>query len=662
MVKLPAYTAHGRLLRALDSECAQVQPPRNGRADWLAIVRVAEWDELYTRLGSAACADVITAVAALLQRTIPAGDRVVDVHKGEITLVIHRRSEAQLGRLFASVSRTIVNHQFTAGGEPVRATPAIGFTAFGSDVSSRTAVRCAHMALDHSLAHLDLRPTAFSNILNAGPNPWQAWVLRLGIGRGLRFSMQLLAAIMIALVLPFVIYLELPDSLAMQLSHAMFVATIIVLVFTSTLINIEGVLSLRPVRPPEQPGQQYPPATAIVAAYMPNEAATIEATIECLLAADYPAPLQVILAYNTPHDLPIEETLRKIAERHPNFLPLRVRESTSKAQNINAAVSLVTGEFTAIFDADHRPQADSFRRAWRWLSNGADVVQGHCVIRNGATNWLTRLVAVEFEQIYACAHPGSQRLRGFAIFGGSNGYWRTTVLRSVRMRSAMMTEDIDSSMRAVADGHRIVCDPGLISTELAPATLRSLAHQRLRWAQGWLQVTLRHTRLLLRSPHVNLAQKIGALYMLPWRDMYPWMSLQIVPILAFWIIRAGSIEDIEWTVPILLTTTIYVLATGPLQTVVAYINSAPQIRPHFGWFALHFCLAYLYAEFLTMLSRVAHLRQLLGEREWRVTPRSIRDTAPVSETVDPFHEGDLPPREEWAEPRQGLGKSRLASP
>ncbi|MDQ3081764.1 MAG: glycosyltransferase family 2 protein [Gemmatimonadota bacterium] len=540
MVKLRAFTAHARRLRELEAECAVAQPPRKGRADWLAIVRIAEWDEIRNLMGSAACVEVIDSVASLLQRTIPAGDRILDAHSGEITLVVHRRSETELGQLFDSASRTIVNHHFTAAGEPVRVTPAIGFTAFGGTVTSRTGLRCAHMALEHSLAHLDLRPTAFSNILNAGPNPWQAWILRVGVGRGIRFAMQLLAAIMVAIVLPFVIYMELPDALAMQLSKTMFVATIIVLVLTSTLINIEGILALRRGDAPEEPEQPYPPATAIVAAYLPNEAATIEGTIECLLAADYPAPLQVILAYNTPHDLPIEQTLQEIARRNPNFVPLRVRGSTSKAQNINAALSLVSGEFTGIFDADHRPERDSFRRAWAWLSDRADVVQGHCVIRNGSTNWLTRLLAVEFEQIYASAHPGGARLRGFAIFGGSNGYWRTRVLRSVRMRCAMMTEDIDSSMRAIAAGYRIVCDPGLISTELAPATLRALAHQRLRWAQGWCQVTLRHSWLMLKSPHLNLNQKIGVCHMLPWRDMFPWMSLQIIPILAFWIVRAGQ--------------------------------------------------------------------------------------------------------------------------
>ena len=79
--------------------------------------------------------------------------------------------------------------------------------------------------------------------------------------------------------------------------------------------------------------------------------------------------------------------------------------------------------------ADHQPQPDSFTRAWRWLSNGYDVVQGHCLVRNGAESWVARLIAVEFEAIYAVAHPGRARLHDFGVFGGSNGYWQADLLR-----------------------------------------------------------------------------------------------------------------------------------------------------------------------------------------------------------------------------------------
>ena len=84
-----------------------------------------------------------------------------------------------------------------------------------------------------------------------------------------------------------------------------------------------------------------------------------------------------------------------------------------------------------------------------------------------------------------------------------------------------------------------------------------------------------------------------------------------------------------------------------MHTLIAYLNAAPLVRRHKPWFLLHLMLANLYSEFMTLLTRVAHLRQLLGEREWRITPRSMElNAASLSPLARPYQEGDLPPSEE----------------
>ena len=135
-----------------------------------------------------------------------------------------------------------------------------------------------------------------------------------------------------------------------------------------------------------------PACTAVIAAYLPNEQGIILETLRHMLAAvDVPPDrFQVILAYNTPESLAIEADLQEIAARDPRLLPLRVSGSRSKAENVNAALGAATGEIVAVYDADHRPAPDCFRRAWRRISAGADMVQGRCVIRNHAQNWLAR--------------------------------------------------------------------------------------------------------------------------------------------------------------------------------------------------------------------------------------------------------------------------------
>ena len=284
----------------------------------------------------------------------------------------------------------------------------------------------------------------------------------------------------------------------------------------------------------------------------------------------------------------------------------------------------------AVFDADHHPRRGSFKRAWRWISHGADVVQGHCVVRNGADNLLTRLVAAEFEVIYGVAHPGRARIHGFGIFGGSNGYWRTDLLRATRMRQFMLTEDIDSSMRVIREGARVVSDPGLVSTELAPASFRALWGQRMRWAQGWSQVSLRHLAAALRSPALSRRQKAGMIHLLGWRELYPWLSLQVVPVLCYWVYRGEP--AIGWFVPVFVATTLFTLSAGPMQAWTAWRNADESLRGRGRWFWLYLVLASLgYTELKNVIARTAHIKEAMREKTWKVTPRP----APATPSVRP---------------------------
>ncbi|MCA1588049.1 MAG: glycosyltransferase family 2 protein [Chloroflexi bacterium] len=432
---------------------------------------------------------------------------------------------------------------------------------------------------------------------------------------------QVLVTLFVGVVIPFFVYSAL-DSAGLDITWPMYLLVVAALLMTGLMIWTEGLMALRRPAPPEGPGAPAPPASAIIAAYLPNEGATVIETVKAFLAVDYEPGLQVILAYNSPNELSVEGELREIATRDPRFAPFRVEGSTSKAQNVNAALARVTGEFVGVFDADHHPQPGAYHRAWRWLSNGYDVVQGHCVVRNGDASWVARIVAVEFEMIYAVSHPGRARFHDFGIFGGTNGYWRTDLLRELRLRGSMLTEDIDASMRVLERGGRIASDPDLLSRELAPATLSALWNQRMRWAQGWHQVSRRHLWRGLRSDELSARQKIGLFYLLGWREIYPWISLQMFPIIVYWIVKFGSAGALNWLVPLFVATTVFTLGTGPAQTFFAYRLSAPEIRRRRWWFVWYFVVASVfYVEFKNVVGRVAQLKEFVGESTWRVTPR-----------------------------------------
>ena len=306
--------------------------------------------------------------------------------------------------------------------------------------------------------------------------------------------------------------------------------------------------------------------------------------------------------------------------------------SHSKAENINAALDLLTGEITCILDADHHPSPDCFVRAWHWLEQGYDVVQGRNVIRNHTYNLMTQNIAIEFESLYGVSHPAKSFLTDSTIFGGSNGYWRTAVLKRIRFNPMMLTEDIDATMRTLLSGYRIIHDRSIIATELAPLDFNSFWFQRKRWAQGWLEVSFKYQRRVWKSQHFNFPQKLYWTYLLYYCVIYSLFALQILPLLLSLFLYHGSFPPSENAY--LWVCTVITFFSGFYQTAVTMkvaANRYPGV-----YFLQYAVIIFAYTTLKNMISTVALYDHLHGHNQWVVTPRGAQrnqviqpETAPV---------------------------------
>ncbi len=594
---------------------------RGGRNCMVGTISIFEIPGLLYKYGPEYVFDRVSDVTAILQEHLAPIDLVTVAEDGEILIMAREsRLPAAINRV-ERVCRAIAGRRFDKDGEGVLLTPSAGVATLDDGTDPADVVRRAVDAREVAAGHLDLRVHRWEPAMSADTAPtereafdrfkWQS------IKERLRAPTQILATYVLGLFVPFCFYWTMANVVGFDITYWMYLSVVATLVLTGVMILVEAQLAVHQKEPPKV--DEFPLATAIICAYLPNEAATIMGTLDAFLDQGYPGGLQIILAYNTPNSMPVERELAQLAEKHPNIDVVRVEGSTSKAQNVNAVLAMARGEFTGMFDADHEPRPGSFERAWRWLANGYDVVQGHCLTRNGEETKLARMVAVEFESIYAVAHPGRAKLHRFGVFGGSNGYWRTELLHETRMRGSMLTEDIDSSMRTVERGLKIRSDRDVVSRELGTTTFQQVWNQRLRWAQGWFQVTMMHTLRVWKSPGLTFRQKFGASYLLGYREVYPWLSLQIFPLVAYWITRGDSFG---YGFPLFFATTLFVLHIGPLQTWYAYRLADPEIKQHKSWFWAYLLFSTLfYTEYKNTIARVAHIKEFVGERAWKVTPR-----------------------------------------
>lgn len=543
-------------------------------------------------------------------RSLRPGEFVeIDAH-GDLVVHLQDSSRPFARRRIMTMTRAAVAYEVATDSGPVTLEAGAGIVLRRSPDSVVTAREAALAGLEHR----DLVPRpdlANGRILRRWSRP-----------STLANAGQVAAAALLAWVVPFLVLVGF-YQVGLDISTVVYAGTVAILLAMAAMQWAETIKAIAPVPLPPTPDEPAPPASAVIAAYLPNEAETIVETLEVFLGLEYSGDLQVVLAYNTPRDLPVEDELRALAERDPRLLLVRVPNSRSKSQNINHVLPLLTGEFVGIFDADHHPAAGAFERAWRWIGTGADVVQGHCVVRNGAESGVAGLVATEFEQIYAVSHPGRQRLHGFGVFGGSNGFWSRHALMETRFRTDFLTEDIEASIRAVRDGRRIVNDPGLLSRELAPTTMGALWKQRMRWAQGWLQVSVRHGHGVYAPGPLGTRQRVGLGFLLMWRELFPWFSSLMWPLLAFFAWRDGGLS-LGWTLAWL--TTLLTVSTGPVQVLIARRLSTPEIRERTGWWWRYGLVSLAYAEWKNLIARVAQLKQLMGEHEWVVTARTPAPT------------------------------------
>ena len=381
------------------------------------------------------------------------------------------------------------------------------------------------------------------------------------------------------------------------------------------------------------PTTPLPRCSIIVVAYLPNEQDIILETLHRILTTVHrpAAGLEVILAYNTPIDLPIEEDLSALALTHPELRLLRVDRSHSKAENLNAALEIVTGEVTCILDADHHPSPDCFLRAWRWLERDYDVVQGRNVIRNHGHNLLTKNIAIEFESLYGVSHPAKSFLTNSTIFGGSNGYWRTAVLKRIRFNPMMMTEDIDATLRTLLNGYHILHDRSIIATELAPVDINSFWFQRKRWAQGWLEVSFKYQRRVWKSKHLTLVQKFYWTYLLYYCVVYSLLALQIFPLILSLFLFHGYLPPSDNAY--LWFSTVITFFSGIYQTAVTMRVSYIRYPPYY--FAQHAILIFLYTTLKNMISIVGLYDHLHGHSHWVVTPRGKHSAQGVAAETSP---------------------------
>ncbi|NOX42296.1 MAG: UDP-forming cellulose synthase catalytic subunit [Gammaproteobacteria bacterium] len=245
------------------------------------------------------------------------------------------------------------------------------------------------------------------------------------------------------------------------------------------------------------------------------------------------------------------------AQLNVNYLTRRDNEH-AKAGNINNALKHISGDLILMLDADHVPTRDILKQTAGFFLRTSDlflVQTPHFFISPDPIekNLQTfQRSPSENEMFYSSIQPGLD-FWGSSFFCGSAALLRRSHLDEIGgLTTTSITEDADTALMLHSKGYKSIYVQKPLISGLQPATFSAFVRQRVRWAQGMVQIFL--MRNPLRQKGLRFYQRLSYLNsILFWFFGYARLIFLLAPVayLVFGlkIYDANLIEVLSFAIP-----------------------------------------------------------------------------------------------------------------
>ncbi len=228
-----------------------------------------------------------------------------------------------------------------------------------------------------------------------------------------------------------------------------------------------------------------------------NEARNVRDTILALLNQEYPN--FEVIAINDASTDETGEILEELSNDSDRLRVIHLETNQGKAMGLRVGAIAAKNDILVCIDGD----AILERHATRWLvwpfmhSPRVGAVTGNPRVRN-RTTLLAKIQVGEFSSIIGLIKR-AQRIYGrvFTVSGVVAAFRRSALHTVGYWNLDMVTEDIDISWSLQLNRWDVRYEPNALCYILMPETLQGLWRQRVRWAQGGVEVLMRHFPELL---------------------------------------------------------------------------------------------------------------------------------------------------------------------
>ena len=235
-----------------------------------------------------------------------------------------------------------------------------------------------------------------------------------------------------------------------------------------------------------------------------NEETVLPHLLDSIRDQDYPAELmQVFVVADNCTDNTALVAQRSGAHVFSRFSTHRVGKGYAMQfllEQIDATCGLDSFDAFLVFDADNVLCPDFVTRINQVCAQGYDAFCGYRNSKNFGTNWVSAGHALWF--LHNCEHINASRMAlgtPCTVNGTGFGFTRRLLETCGGWRFLTLTEDIEFSFWCITQGIRVGSRREAMFYDEQPETFRQSWRQRIRWAQGNMQVSARYGGKLLRG-------------------------------------------------------------------------------------------------------------------------------------------------------------------
>ena len=219
-----------------------------------------------------------------------------------------------------------------------------------------------------------------------------------------------------------------------------------------------------------------------------NEQAQVRETLRFALQTQYPK--FEVIAVNDGSSDDTAKILDELALEHPDLRVVHLAENQGKAFALRSGMMVSQYEYLICIDGDAllHPHAAIWMMHQLTAFNQVGAVTGNPRILN-RSSILGKLQVGEFSSIIGLIKRAQRKYgRIFTVSGVIAGYRKTALMQEGLWSEDKITEDIDISWKLQLAEWDIHYVPNALCYIYMPETFKGLWKQRLRWAQGGVEV------------------------------------------------------------------------------------------------------------------------------------------------------------------------------